>query len=324
MRRIEYYKALLKIFFNYKMKRFFLSSLPVRLWIEPVSTCNLKCVMCPNKDLPENDRGLMEFDLYKKIIDEAKDFVSEVNLYHRGESLLHPQLKEFILYSVDNGIYTKIHTNGTLLENETIEKILDSRLHRITFSYDAYDKETYEKIRVGANYETVMENIKNLLKKKKERRSHLAVFVELIAFPNMSWKEIRKKRKELSLNFAGLPLNGIITRRIHNWGGYLNIRKSSNKYTICPFPWNALIIFWDGSVVPCTQDFFGDYKIGNVKEFKIKELWNNEKMMNLRKLLSEGKYSEVKICENCDRPWRKRFFGVPTEYLWEFITKRMP
>jgi hypothetical protein len=31
----------------------------------------------------------MELDLYKKIVDEAKDYVFDINLVHRGESLLH-------------------------------------------------------------------------------------------------------------------------------------------------------------------------------------------------------------------------------------------
>ncbi len=324
MRKIEYYKALFKIFAGYKGKKISLSSLPVRLWVELVSICNLRCVMCPNKDLPENDRGFMEFEVFKKIIDEAKEFVYEVNLYHRGESLLHPQIGEMIKYARENGLYTKIHTNGTLLEENLINKILESGLQRITFSYDAYDKETYEKIRVGANYERVMGNISRLLQLKRERKASINVFIELIVFPNMKWREIKNKRKELASNFKGLPLNGIITRKIHNWAGYLNIRKASNKYSICPFPWNALIILWDGTVLPCTQDFFGNYKVGNVKNSSIKEIWNCEEMKRLRYLLLTGKYNEVKICSDCDRPWRKRFLGVPTEYLWEFLTRRMP
>ncbi len=324
MRKIEYYKALFTIFIDYKRKKTYLSSLPVRLWVELASTCNLRCVMCPNKDLPENDRGFMDFEVFKKIIDEASEFVSEVNLYHRGESLLHLQIGEMIKYARENGLYTKIHTNGTLLDENLVNKLLESGLHKITFSYDAYDKETYEKIRVGASYESVMRNIARLLKLKKEKNSPINVSIELIVFPNMKWIEIKNKRKELASNFKGLPLNGIVTRKIHNWAGYLNIRKASNKYSLCPFPWNAIVILWDGTVLPCTQDFFGDYKVGNIKNSTIKEIWNCEEMKRLRYLLSSGKYNEVKICSDCDRPWRKRFLGVPTEYLWEFLTKRMP
>ncbi len=48
--------------------------------------------MCPNKDLTKEQKGFMDFDLFKKIVDEAKDFVFDVHLLHRGESLLHPRL----------------------------------------------------------------------------------------------------------------------------------------------------------------------------------------------------------------------------------------
>jgi len=44
--------------------------------------------MCPNKDLKKEDKGFMDFDLYKKIVDESRDFIFEINLAHRGESLM--------------------------------------------------------------------------------------------------------------------------------------------------------------------------------------------------------------------------------------------
>ena len=49
--------------------------LPIKLWIETTSRCNLECRLCANKDLPLNQKGDLGFELYKKIIDEAKNFV---------------------------------------------------------------------------------------------------------------------------------------------------------------------------------------------------------------------------------------------------------
>ena len=77
--------------------------LPIRLWIEPTSFCNLKCVMCPNKDLDRKDKGYMPLELFRKIVDEATGFIHEANLIHRGESLLHPEFFEMVRYAHDGG-----------------------------------------------------------------------------------------------------------------------------------------------------------------------------------------------------------------------------
>ena len=116
MTKFEYYRRLWEIFQNYKKKKAVLPYLPIRLWIEPTSFCNLKCVMCPNKDLDAKDKGRMTFELFRKIVDEAKNFIHEANLIHRGESLLHPEFFEMVRYAADAGIVTKLHTNGTLLD----------------------------------------------------------------------------------------------------------------------------------------------------------------------------------------------------------------
>ena len=64
--------------------------LPVRLWIESTSRCNLKCGYCPNKDVVKEDHGFMDFGLFTSIIDQVSDHAYDVNLFHRGEPLMHP------------------------------------------------------------------------------------------------------------------------------------------------------------------------------------------------------------------------------------------
>ena len=70
---------------------------------------------------------------------------------------------------------------------------------------------------------------------------------------------------------------------MHNWAGEINGPGKGKKYSPCTFLWQALIIFWDGAVLPCTQDFFGYYILGNVKDSSLAEIWNNDKMIRLRK-----------------------------------------
>ena len=91
MNTIKKIVTLSKIFLGYKRKKLVLNTMPIRLWVESSLACNLKCVMCPNKEIPQPNKGIMDFELFKKIIDEAKDFVNDIFIHHRGEPMLNPR-----------------------------------------------------------------------------------------------------------------------------------------------------------------------------------------------------------------------------------------
>lgn len=322
---LNYWFRLIKLIYFYRKKSFVLPYFPVRLWVELTSYCNYRCIMCPNKDLGKEDKGFMDFELYKKIVDESRDFVFEINLAHRGESLMHPQLIEAIAYAEKNRVFTRLHTNGSLLTEDISRKIIRSKLDRLSFSFDGYDKETYEKIRKEGNFDKTLENIVHFLEIKKENRSKKPITaLEVINFNYEDNNKFIQAKKRFHTQFKNLPLNSIVFKDMHNWAGQIEKKRQGKNYMVCPFPWNALIIFWDGAVLPCTQDFFGEFIVGNVKDSSLKEIWNGDRMRQLRKKLGEGSIEELKACSQCDRVWREGFFGVPKEYLWKFITKRMP
>lgn len=325
MKKWKYYRRLAGISLSYKRKKASVPYMPVRLWVEPTNWCNLQCVMCPNKDLEKKDKGYMEFDLFKKIIDEASKFVFDIHLLHRGESLLHPDFFKMARYSHDRNIITKFHTNGTLLNEENAHKLIESGIDQFSFSFDGFDKETYESIRIKADFEKTVDNIVRFLEIKKKLGSKKPyTILELINFPDSDVKTNRAKKKEFLEKFKGLPLNKIEIKEFHNWAGEVTPMKRAKNYSPCTFIWHALIIYWDGSVLPCTQDFFGYYVLGNVKDSSISEIWNNPKTIRLRQKLIDGDIQDLKTCGQCDRVWRPKIFGVPREYLWKFILKKMP
>ena len=322
MTSAKYLLPLLKLYYHYNRKSLQLPYHPVQLWIELTSLCNYRCVMCPNTDLKKKDHGTMDFALYKKIIDEAGDFAFDVNLAHRGESLLYPQIVEAILYAKEKKLFTRLHTNGSLLTEDLSRKIVKSGLDRLSFSFDGFDKETYEKIRRGGDFEKTLQNIIRFLEIKKEEKSKKPdTSIEVINFEPGKRLQIKKEFKE---QFKKLPLDSFVLKDVHNWAGETKKAHTSEHYSTCPFPWNALIIFWDGNVLPCTQDFFGSFILGNVRDYSLKTIWNSDRISHLRKKLVKGDLSELKACSGCDRVWRKSVLGVPSEFLWKFLTKRMP
>jgi len=312
---------------HYWRKNVLLNYNPLRLWIEATNFCNLKCVMCLNRSIKIEEKGFMEFELFKKIIDEAKDFVHSVNLHHRGESLLHKDLPEMIKYCRDRGIYSQLHTNATLLTEDKAYEIITSGLNYISFSFDGFDKASYESIRIGAKFEETLSNIETFLKMKDRLKSKTPYSAfEIIEFEQNKGHDYRHLKDEL----LSRKLDKFIIKKPHNWAGAYKLKsdnkalhKERNSSHSCTFPWYALVILWDGTVVLCPQDFFGENRVGNVNQTSLKEIWNGSAMIEYRKKMKEKNYQEIKTCASCDRLQTKRLFGIPTSYLHAFIKENI-
>jgi radical SAM protein with 4Fe4S-binding SPASM domain len=279
--------------------------------------------MCPNKELPKNDRGFMSLNMLQEIVDQSKSFIYDLTLHHRGESLLNPQVIDLITYASKYIQVTKLHTNGTQLTDTIIKGILESNLARISFSFDGFCKDDYEKIRVGADYYSVVENIRSLLiqRKQKKKKTPLVAIevIDLQSNPNQGGK-----LQPFIKSFRDLGLDQFVIKKPHNWAGYLSIPTGKKHYSPCTFLWNALLILWNGNVVPCAQDFFAKNIVGNIANESIASIWNNTAMMQLRKDLIQGNYQHYPACANCDRLWRETFLGIPKEYLRQIISHKMP
>jgi len=325
MKTLAYWIRLIQLFYHYRKKSTVLPYMPIRLWLDLTSHCNLRCVMCPNKKLEKEDKGYMDFELFKKIIDEASSFIFDVNLNHRGESLLYPDLTKAIEYVKNHNLFARLHTNGTLLDEKLSLSIIELGLDRLSFSFDGYTKENYEKIRIKGNFDKILENIVRFLEIKKTLKKKKPITaIEVIDFNPEETRKNKKAKKEFLNHFKGLPLDELVIKEFHNWAGEIDVKKKGYVRTICAFPWNALIIFWNGDVLPCTQDFFGCYVLGNVRQSTLKEIWNSEKMVFMRKKLAEKDVADLPQCSHCDRLWMKNFFGIPKEYLWKLLIRKMP
>jgi radical SAM protein with 4Fe4S-binding SPASM domain len=266
----------------------------------------------------------MKLDLYKRIVDEICDYAHDIYLHHRGEPLLHPDLFEMIKYANQKGLLTKLHTNATLLTEERSLKLLESGLDFVSFSFDGYNKETYEKIRVGANFDETLGNIIRFLQlKKKIGITKPYTILQILDVPGAKIDTaLKMKSRE---RFHSLPLDEIRVIPAHNWAGSVRLNQKSPDFSqrsrLCTFPWYSLTILCDGTVVPCPQDFMGKIELGNARTDTLRTIWNNEKMIHLRTKMVESKYNDLKPCNSCDRLARKTIFGsmIPKQNFFTFI-----
>jgi len=342
----KYLSRLSNVYFSYLLGKQKTNYPPVKLWIETSSRCNLSCGLCLNRNLPPSQKSDMEFLLFKKIIDEAKDYVYEANLFHRGEPLLNPQIVEMTEYASQNKIKTGLYTNGAILTSELSRRLIKSGLDLITFSFDGYTKEVYEKNRCGAVFEETLEKITGFLKEKRKLgfKKPLVHILAMEQDADTSPEQFALQKKEFIKRFKDIPPDRFVTRKPHNWGGSLDTgkfrfitrephswrgslhagkmtesKKDTTKFIACTFPWYALVVLQDGKVSPCPQDFYGNMIVGDVNTETVEAIFNNEKMQAIRKAFKNKNIENLNICKDCDRCRRETFLGVPKEYLKKFM-----
>lgn len=124
--------------------------------VEPSFLCNLECQMCPRM-IQGHREGLMPRERFEKLI-PLLPYLDAVVLTGFGEPLINPHLAEFIAIISGAGARPCLSTNGTLLTPARARAILEAGVNHVQFSVDAGTAETFERIRVGAKWDVVLEN----------------------------------------------------------------------------------------------------------------------------------------------------------------------
>lgn len=114
---------------------------PEHVYFSLTNRCNLQCRMCDiykNPDSKENEQSTSEV---KAIIAQIKNMSINHIIFSGGEPLLRHDVLDLVEFAVAKGIgMVDIITNGTLLKDKSIKKIIKSKLNHITISLDGLGK----------------------------------------------------------------------------------------------------------------------------------------------------------------------------------------
>ena len=136
--------------------------LPKYLQIEPVGQCNLRCTMCPIRfrrdGPPYGPPAFMDFDKFVRIVDEFVG-LEILHLQGLGEPMMHPRFFEMVSYAANKGIRVTTNSNLTLVSQRKAEECVTSGLDALYVSIDGASPETFERIRVRAKLERVLQNV---------------------------------------------------------------------------------------------------------------------------------------------------------------------
>lgn len=110
--------------------------------IEITNHCNLGCYMCPvGTCVMKRQRGYMSMELVEKLCEELKEHpVGGVRLIRWGEPTMHPQFLEILQKLRETGVLVHFNTNGTLLNRNMIQRIVDLEIDSVKFSFQGVDK----------------------------------------------------------------------------------------------------------------------------------------------------------------------------------------
>tara|TARA_B100000686_G_C16740289_1_gene946176 strand:- start:275 stop:1225 length:951 start_codon:yes stop_codon:yes gene_type:complete len=303
----------LKIFLKKNILRYLRSSslntsdFPPEIWLENTNHCNATCIMCP-REKQTRKKGIMDFDLYKKLIDEIsinKNKVKRVHMHNFGEPLLDKKLPDRIKLAKDAGIkHVYFVTNASLLNEENSANLIDSGLDEFKISFYGIDQDSYNTTMVDLDFETTLKSVKTFFEVRKRKKANKPkVVIQLV--PQLIGNNNEKKWKQIFENMIntklGDKLNSVI---IHNFGDgrdYNNIEDIS-IHNVCTYPWRTMVILQDGNISPCSHDFNGNVNMGNIKFSSIKEIWNSYKYTKMRNDFKSLNYKNYSTCSNCDIP----------------------
>lgn len=302
--------------FEKAQNRNYIAKFPMSLEIEASYYCNLKCPLCPRTvGANEQQNRHMAPECWEQILSECrKHKVYAMLMDHEAESLMNPRLFEMISQAKAAGIIDIwLHTNANLLLPKVSKKLIDAGLTKINFSLDAATKDTYDKVRVGGNFDKALKNIHTFLKLKIEKNAEYlrtrVSFVEQEA-------NIHEKRAfyEMWKNVPGLNLitfqEGIdfspFETPDEDWDkpeSELEAKYSKEKPFYCSQPWEMPIIDVEGNINPCgspVRSHTRPFTLGNILEGDtINSCWNGNKMQQLRNLHNRGEWYKNNMCRIC-------------------------
>lgn len=328
----------------------FLAGYPFKLEIEHTTVCNKRCIHCEHTHWKEKAE-ILNFENFKKIVDQFPR-LKWINLTGEGDNFLNPDYMKFIGYLRSRHVSVNFVDEFDFIESEKAKKLVELGVNCIWISMDGATKETYEKIKVGCNFEKAVQNIKTLQETKKKLGSPLPTLCFRFIVTNLNYQEM-PEMVELVHSFGDLgegsrlEFTGLLTfkeiehlkldslpeeiiegtknraRELEVPISFSHLRKeelpSINKCSA----WTEPYIMMGGYVLPCCailmsnkREFLRKHAFGNINKKSFKEIWESERYKQFRRMVVNKKAKVPLLCAGCrgyDTAKRENKFGVSKE-----------
>ncbi|MBN2707700.1 MAG: SPASM domain-containing protein [Calditrichaceae bacterium] len=277
-------------------------------------------------------KGFLSMENYQALIDDVGDYVFQILFWNQGEPFIHKSFLDMVRYAKQKGIMAVASTNGYFIRNdEEAENIINSGLDQLIFSMDGTNQESYEKYRVGGNFNQVLGGLKRLSEARVRLKSKTPMIeLQFIVFKHNQQEIDQLIKMAKTFHIDRLSLKSAMIYIAEQSEKFLDKDQMEALYKIenneisrcdklpnrCDRLWLNGVVNWDGTVVPCCFDTDNEYVFENIFTSGIKytKVWRNKAYQDFRASVLKDRMQND-ICRNCTE-------GVPEPYakivdLWD-------
>ena len=287
---------------------------PLSFLFETTSRCNFACSFCPSSAITQTKRvGFSRQDMlpemFKKVVADLQEFPRKIKIIHyhyMGEPLMNRQLTSLIRYSVNANIGDEhwIRTNGSLLTEENIDKLVDCGLTRIGISVDAVNEDGYQSLvnRKGM-FDKVVKGVSDLHSYAKGK---CYVYAKIIDFgipatdPQEFLKIFSPITDECGVEYPR-QWNHNVPDTTLGQGVKLTVNGDlldRNRQT-CPFPFFTMTVTSKGKCLMCCFDWSSQTIVGDVSTASVKSIWEGEEVKDFWLMHLRGERRKNPACRDC-------------------------
>ncbi len=271
---------------------------PCHIELEASAACQMKCPMCGQGKMYEQGlkMGNMDFDLFKKIVDEVHRDVYSIKLSWRGEPSLNPHLHDMIRYAKLERKMKSVAflTNFERYDEAMVDDLLTTGVDYVSISFDGLG-DTYERIRHPAKFDEVVKMIRYFVQQRDKLKLERPVIrVQTI------YSAIKDNYQEY------VDLWDPIVDRVNFIADQYRVDHNENAYDLdpdymCGVVFNRMAIGWDGKVTQCYSDYGERTMVADVSKQSVHSAWHSDGIKALRRSMMEGtRLENHEPCRTCD------------------------
>jgi len=281
--------------------------------IEITNRCPLDCPCCSFEDKTKVKKRDMNLQEFKKIIKYIKNINKAgcpvINFCGLGEPIFNEYFKDMLFLLKREGIRYVLSTNALFMNEKIIDILLKTGVKEIKISLDGVDRESYQKYRIGGNFDRVIENIKCLTGRRRELKSNAIVTLQLLVMSHTEKDipEFIEQGKTLGadiIKFKSIFINdkkytGLLPKLSRKYSRYHKYPNLVKKTHACQWADKKLYINSDGIVMPCCfAEHQKEYVLGNVFKEDMTRILTKDKPKQLFSSIKKG-INSIALCKNC-------------------------
>lgn len=308
-------------------------ALPAKVVLQTTDRCNLDCPHCQisrSEKKPSMSEAVLE-----RVVAELFPTLVELHPTNVGEPFLWPHFERLCGEMQRYGVLMDLTTNGTLIDDRRAAWIAPIA-REVKVSFDGARRETFERLRRGADFDVVCANVRRLVAatipgtmamQMTILRSNHAELPELVRLAarlgvgRVKAYHVFAFRAELDVeSMAGdrdawpRTLDAAL-REGAKLGVQLQCAEPPGSVQdvereVCHLPWHETWVDLDGAVLPCHSH--GGDVAGNILDAPFVAAWNGSLYRRIRR--GFGARCPAWHCDGCGMTYRKRAEHAPVPY----------